>query len=71
MQLREQESLMIATVMLVIRNSEGEVRWTDVRDWLRKATENGTKKVSQIEFKAERFDLMSIRRLREQVLSSG
>jgi len=43
----------------------------DVRDWLRKATENGKKKVSQIEFKAERFDVMSIRRLRERVLSSG
>ena len=57
-------------VMLVIRNSEGEVRWMDVRDWLRKATENGSKKVTQIEFKAERFDLMSIRRLRERVLSS-
>ena len=58
-------------VMLVIRNSEGDVRWMDVRDWLRKATENGSKKVSQIEFKAERFDVMSIRRLRERVLSSG
>jgi hypothetical protein len=58
-------------VMLVIRNSEGDVRWMDVRDWLRNATENGTEKVTQIEFKAERFDVMSIRRLRERVLSSG
>jgi hypothetical protein len=43
----------------------------EIRDWLRKATENGTKKVSQIEFKAERFDVMSILRLRKRVLSSG
>jgi len=58
-------------VMLVIRDSEGEVRWMEIRDWLRKASDNGTKKVSQIEFKAERFDVMSILRLRKRVLSSG
>ena len=58
-------------VMLVIRDSEGEVRWMEIRDWLQKATDNGTKKVSQIEFKAERFDVMSILRLRKRVLSSG
>jgi hypothetical protein len=58
-------------VMLVIRDSEGDVRWMEIRDWLRKASDNGTKKVSQIEFKAERFDVMSILRLRKRVLSSG
>jgi hypothetical protein len=58
-------------VMLVIRDSEGEVRWMEIRDWLRKASYNGAKKVSQIEFKAERFDVMSILRLRKRVLSFG
>ena len=28
-------------VLLVIRNSEGEVRWMEVRDWLKRASENG------------------------------
>ena len=57
-------------VMLVIRNSAGQVRWMDIRQWLRQATNNGTKKVTQIEFLAERFDVMSIRRLRDQILTS-
>ncbi len=37
-------------VMLVIRNSEGEVRWMEVRDWLKKASDNGKKPVKQIIF---------------------
>lgn len=57
-------------VMLVIRNSTGEVRWMEIRQWLREATNNGTKKVTQIEFRAERFDVMSIRRLRDQIMSA-
>ena len=28
-------------VLLVIRNSEGEVRWMEVRDWLKRASDNG------------------------------
>ena len=35
-------------VLLVIRNSEGEVRWMEVRDWLKRASENGRKPVRQI-----------------------
>ena len=31
-------------VLLVIRNSEGEVRWMEVRDWLKRASENGRKR---------------------------
>ncbi len=48
-------------VLLVIRNSEGEVRWMDVRDWLKRASENGKKPVKQIVFEGERFDVMSVR----------
>jgi DNA-directed RNA polymerase subunit RPC12/RpoP len=53
-------------VLLVIRTSEGEVRWMEVRDSLKGAT----KPVKQIVFKGERFDVMSVRRWRERVLST-
>lgn len=56
-------------VMLVIRNSEGEVRWMEVRDWLKRASDNGKKPVRQIVFEGERFDVMSVRRWRDKVLS--
>ena len=55
-------------VLLVIRNSEGEVRWMEVRDWLKRASDNGKKPVKQIVFEGERFDVMSVRRWREKVL---
>ena len=58
-------------VLLVIRNSEGEVRWMEIRDWLKTATGNGKKAVKQIVFEGERFDVMSVRRWREQVLQQG
>ena len=57
-------------VLLVIRNSEGEVRWMEVRDWLKRASENGKKPVKQIVFKGERFDVMSVRRWRERALKT-
>ena len=55
-------------VMLVIRNSEGEIRWMEVRDYLKEVTENGTKQVRQIVFEGERFDVMSVRRWRDKLL---
>lgn len=55
-------------VLLVIRSSEGEVRWMEVRDWLKRVSDNGRKPVNQIIFKGERFDVMSIRRWRDRVL---
>ena len=55
-------------VLLVIRNSEGEVQWMEVRDWLKRASEDGTKPVKQIIFEGERFDVMSVRRWRDRVL---
>ena len=55
-------------VLLVIRNSEGEVRWMEVRDWLKRASNNGKKSVKQIVFEGERFDVTSVRRWREKVL---
>jgi Domain of unknown function (DUF4365) len=55
-------------VMLVIRNSEGEIRWMEVRDWLKRESDHGKKPVKQIVFDGERFDVMSVRRWREKVL---
>jgi hypothetical protein len=57
-------------VLLVIRNSDGEVRWMEVRDWLKRASDNGKKAVKQIVFAGERFDVMSVRRWRDTVLSA-
>ena len=58
-------------VLLVIRNSDGEVRWMEVRDWLQRESDNGKKLVKQIVFEGERFDVMSVRRWREKVLKAG
>ena len=55
-------------VLLVIRDSEGEVRWMEVRDWLKEATDNGRKPVKQIVFEGERFDVMTVRRWRDKLL---
>ena len=58
-------------VLLVIRNAEGDVRWMEVRDWLKRATEGGKKPLEQIVFQGERFDVMSVRRWRDRVLGRG
>ena len=58
-------------VLLVVRNSEGEVRWMEVRDWLKRASDNGRKPETQLVFEGERFDVMSVRRWRERVLGGG
>lgn len=57
-------------VLLVIRNSEGEIRWMEVRDYLKRVSENGTKPVKQIVFEGERFDVMSVRRWRDKILGA-
>jgi small GTP-binding protein len=58
-------------VLLVIRNSEGEVRWMNVRDWLKRASDNGKIPVKQIVFEGERFDVMSVRHWRDKALRQG
>ena len=58
-------------VLLVIRNSEGEVRWMEIRDYLKRESNNGKKPVKQIVFEGERFDVMSVRRWRERILAGG
>ncbi len=59
------------SVLLVIRTSDGEVRWMDVRDWLKRATDNGQTPIRGIVFQGERFDVMSVRRWRDKALSGS
>jgi small GTP-binding protein len=55
-------------VLLVIRTSDGEVRWMEVRDWLKRESGKRKKPVKQIVFAGERFDVMAVRRWRGQCL---
>ena len=55
-------------VLLIHRSSQGIVRWMEVRDHLKKITNNGEKQVRQIEFEGKRFDVMSVRRWRDSAL---
>jgi uncharacterized protein DUF4365 len=56
-------------VLLVIRNSEGDIRWMDVREYLKRESDDGRKKLGQIVFTGERFDVMSVRRWRDSMLT--
>jgi hypothetical protein len=56
-------------VMLVIRDSKGETRWMDIREYLRVEADKGKKRVRQIIFTGERFDVMTVRRWREAALA--
>ena len=58
-------------VLLVIRTSDGEVRWMEVRDYLKRESDNGKKPVKQIIFTGERLDVMSVRRWRDRALGQG
>lgn len=55
------------TVMLVIRSSNGEIRWMDVSAYLKRESAGG-KSVTQIVFEAEQCDVSSVRRWREKIL---
>lgn len=55
-------------VYLVIRDSEGNTRWMEIRNHLKHLSNNGKKMIKQIIFQGERFDVMAIRRLRDKML---
>lgn len=55
-------------VILVIRNSAGQIRWMEICDYLKHVTNNGEKQVRQIVFEGEPFDVMCVRRWREKAL---
>jgi len=57
-------------VMLVIRTSDGVIRWMDVSAYLKRESVGG-KQVKQIIFQGERFDVMSVRRWRDRALSGS
>lgn len=59
----------IAPVMLVVRSSNGEIRWMEIRKYLRDHTK-GDKKVTRIEFQGERFDTQSIMKWRNHLFSN-
>jgi hypothetical protein len=56
------------TTRLVIRSSDGEIRWMGVSEYLKRKSDNGKKLVKQVVFSGERFDVMSVRRWRERTL---
>ncbi|HTG32061.1 MAG TPA: TIR domain-containing protein [Thermoanaerobaculia bacterium] len=55
-------------VLLVVRTSDGKIRWMEVRDWLMRESGDGKKPVQQIVFAGERLDVMSVRRWRDKAL---
>ena len=55
-------------MLLLIRASDGEVRWMEIRDYLKSESDDGKKPVKRIVFDGERFDVMSVRRWRDRVL---
>ena len=55
-------------VLLVIRNSKGEIAWMEIRDHLKEITVNGKKKISQIVFKGEAFNAQSINKWKQKLL---
>jgi GTPase SAR1 family protein/DNA-directed RNA polymerase subunit RPC12/RpoP len=54
-------------VMLVVRTSDGRIRWMDVRTYLRREHDAG-RDVKQISFHGEPFTAAAVRAVRDQVL---
>jgi small GTP-binding protein len=55
-------------VMLVIRGSDGAIRWMEIREYLRRESDGGKKQVKQIVFSGEPFDVASVRSWRDREL---
>lgn len=58
-------------VLLVVRTSNGEVRWMEIRDFLKRESKNGKNPVKQFAFHGDRFDVMSVRRWRDSLLGGS
>jgi len=56
--------------MLVIRTSDGEIRWMDVSAYLKRESAGG-KSGRQIVFAGERFDAVGVQNWRRRVLRGG
>jgi hypothetical protein len=57
-------------VMLVVRSSDGIVRWMDIREYLQRESTGNRNAVRRIVFTAERFDVMSVRRWRDHLIDT-
>jgi len=55
-------------VLLVIRTSDKEMRWMDVSDYLKHESDRGNDSPTQIEFRGEPFNELSILKLRAKYL---
>ena len=55
-------------VLLVIRNSEGEVRWMRIDDYLKRESGKVKKPVKQIVFQGDPFNVMAVRCWRDWAL---
>lgn len=60
----------IAPVMLVIRDSKGETRWMEIREYLIRESRRGTVPVKHIVFAGSKFDVMAVQKMRNSVLSA-
>ena len=58
-------------VLLVIRNSKGEISWMEIRDRLKFLTVNQNVPVRHLVFDGVRFDVMSVRRWRDIALQGN
>ena len=58
-------------MLLVILTSDGKVRWMEIRDYLKRVSDNGKKSVKQIVFEGARLDVMSVRRWRDKALDQS
>jgi len=56
--------------MLVVRSSDGIVRWMNIREYLQRESTGSHNAVRRIVFTAERFDVMSVRRWRDRVIDT-
>jgi WD40 repeat protein len=55
-------------VMLVIRTSNGEIRWMNVTEYLKRHTEGGKKPVKHVVFDGEPFSAENLRRMRDRIV---
>jgi hypothetical protein len=57
-------------VMLVVRTSDGRIRWMDVRAYLQREQDAG-REVKQIVFNGEPFTAATVRMMRDKVLGKS
>ncbi len=54
--------------MLVIRMSDGAIRWMDVSEYLKRESRGGKKEVEQIVFEGEPLTALNLLKLREKLV---